>query len=448
MKTSLALLGVAIFAFSAPLQAEKADVYALVGGKIVTVSGATHETGTLVIRDGLIEAVGPEVAAPADARQIDVAGMTVTPGLIDAFGGVGIPRPGSPGAGSAAGGRQGASGRNRAEPVTPARNAFDAVTLEAALAARDTGVTTALVVSDAGVVPGRSVLINLSGKHKEDLVLRQPAALHLHMATAGFADYPSSLMGTLAMARQSLHDAAHYRTSRASYDTSPAGKKRTRYSPAIETWQAVLDGELPLIVTASRENDVRRALKLREEFGIAVIVASAPQAWRVSGLIKEKQLPLLVTVNFDPPKPPSFSFGGGPDTDKERADIEDAKRNPARLHEAGVRFALVSGHAGDFAGGVRGAIDNGLPGDIALEAVTLRPAELLGIADRTGSLEAGKIANVVVWTGDPFAEGTTARLVFADGTLHEPEEKKKASSGAEEDEPGEKVESPAEEVAR
>lgn len=453
MRTSLALLGVATFAFSAPLHAEKADVYALVGGKIVTVSGATHETGTLVMRDGLIEAVGADVAVPRDARRIDIEGMTVTPGLIDAFGGVGIPRPKGSGAGDAPGGRPGASRRGRAAPVTPAKDALDAVKLEAALSARDGGVTTALVVSDKGVVPGRSVLINLSGDDKEDLVLRQPAALHLHMATAGFLDYPGSLMGTLAMARQSLHDAAHYRESRASYEASPSGKKRTRYSAASETWQAVLDGELPLIVTAFRENDVRRALKLRDEFGIGVVVAGAPQAWRTSDLIKEKRLPLLVTVNFDPAKPPSFSFGGGPDTDKESADIEAAKRNPARLHEAGVRFALVSGHASDFAGGVREAIAGGLPSDVALEAVTLRPAELLGIADRTGSLEAGKLANVVVWTGDPFAKGSTAKLVFADGTLHEPEEEKKGKKRSEEDEPGEKAgrkkgKKPAEEVTR
>lgn len=436
MRTSLALLGVATVAFSAPLQAEKADVYALVGGKVVTVSGATHESGTLVIRDGLIEAVGPDVAAPPDARRIDVTGLTVTPGLIDAFGGVGLPKPKGSGAGGARGGPPGAGG-GRPEPVTPARDALDAVDLKAALSARDGGVTTALVVSDKGVVPGRSVLINLSGDGKEDLVLRQPAALHLHMATAGFADYPSSLMGTLAMARQSLYDAAYYRASRASYEAAPSGKKRTRYSAATEAWQAVIDGELPLIVTAFRENDVRRALKLRDEFGIRVFVAGAPRVWRIGSLIKEKQLPLFVTVNFDPPKPPSFSFGGGPDTDKEKADIEDAKRNPARLHEAGVRFALVSGHASDFAGGVREAIAGGLPGDVALEAVTLRPAELLGIADRTGSLEAGKAANVVVWTGDPFAEGSTAKLVFADGALYEPEEKKKG-----------KGEKPAAEVKR
>ena len=146
----------------------------------------------------------------------------------------------------------------------------------------------------------------------------------------------------------------------------------------------------------------------------------ALQAFRVADLVKSRHLPLLVGVNYDPPSAPSF---GPVDEEKVRAEIADAERNPAELHKAGVPFALVSGGARDFLAGVRKAIERGLPADAALRAVTLAPAEVLGVADRLGSLEPGKIANVVVWSGEPLAKDTKAKMVFVDGRLYEPEER-------------------------
>src|SRR5215470_9196587 len=121
--------------------------------------------------------------------------------------------------------------------------------------------------------------------------------------------YPGSLMGTVAYARQALYDAVRYREEWAAYDRSPAGKKRPRYDPALAAWQDVVAGRETLVVTARRENDIRRALRLADEFRIKVAVADAPQASRLADLIKDRRLPLLVSVNFDPPKPLQF-FGG------------------------------------------------------------------------------------------------------------------------------------------
>jgi imidazolonepropionase-like amidohydrolase len=130
-------------------------------------------------------------------------------------------------------------------------------------------------------------------------------------------------------------------------------------------------------------------------------------------------------VNFDPPRSAPEGFGGfgGTDDDEQRQEIEDAKRNPGALEKAGVRFALVSGFAPDFLAGVRTAIASGLSKEGALRAVTLGAAETLGIADRTGSLEVGKMANVVAWSGEPLTKEAKAKWVFVDGRLHEPEEK-------------------------
>jgi imidazolonepropionase-like amidohydrolase len=388
--------------------AERSPVYALVGGRVITGTGAAIENGTVVLRDGLIQAVGAGLAAPADARAIDVTGLTVTAGLIDGFGGIGLPAA-----------ARGASPAPPAAGLAPQALALDRIRLADVAKSRDAGITSALVVPADGVAPGRSVLVNLAGDRPEAMVLAQPAAMHLHMATLS-RQYPGSLMGTVAWARQQLLDAATYRDTWAAYEKAPRGKKRPRYDPALAAWQDVLAGRIPLVVTAPRENDIRRALALADELKVKVAIAGALRAQAVADLLKARRVPLLVSVNFDPPKAPVFFAGA--DEDKERREIEEAERNPAALHAAGIRFALVSGHAPDFLAGVRKAIERGLPKDAALRAVTLGAAEALGVADRTGSLEAGKIANVVAWSGEPLAKETRARYVFVDGELFEPDQ--------------------------
>ena len=392
--------------------AAKADVYALVGARVITVSGPAYDDATLVMRDGLIEAVGANAAVPPDARVIPARGLVLTPGLIDAFSGTGLP--------AASPRPAGGSPAPAPSPLAPQAMALDKVRVADLLKARDTGVTTVLVIPREGVLPGQSVILNLAGDKPEAMALKQPAALHLHMSTLS-RQYPGSLMGTVAYARQSLADAIRYRDEWAAYERSPAGKKRPRYDSALAAWQDVLAGRQTLVVTAFRENDVRRALALGDEFKIKVAVAGAPQAFRVADLVKSRRLPLLVSVNFDPPRP-VLAFGPPPDDEKERQSIDEAERNPAELHKAGVRFALVSGYAPNFLAGVRKAIERGLPREAALRAVTLGAAEALGIADRTGSLEPGKIADVVAWSGEPLLKESTAKMVFVDGHLYEPEE--------------------------
>jgi imidazolonepropionase-like amidohydrolase len=377
-------------------QAARGEIYALVGGRVFTVSGPVIEKGTVVLRDGLVDAVGASVVVPVGARVIDVTGLTVTPGLVDGFGAIGLPARTTSGGGPVP--------SPAANPLAPQALALDRVRLADALKARDSGITTALVIPREGVLPGQSVLLNLGGDKLEAMVLRQPAALHLHLTSLP-RTYPGSLMGTVAYARQALYDAARYREEWKAYEAAPRGHKRPTYDAALQAWQDVLAGKEVLIVTASRENDVLRALALADEFKVRVAVAEAPQAARVAAIVKARKLPLLVSVNFDPARAPAFA---APDDDKERQEIADAERNPAELHKAGVSFALVSAFAPDFLAGVRKAIERGLPADVALRAITLAPAEVLGVADRLGSLEAGKIADVVVWSGEPLAKDTKA----------------------------------------
>jgi imidazolonepropionase-like amidohydrolase len=407
MRKAYALPVLTLAVLPALAHGAKEDLYAITGAKIVTVSGAVLDTGTIVLRDGVIAAVGRDVVPPVGARVLSGKGLTLTPGLIDGFGGVGLPAPGP------------APAASPANPLAPQAMALDRLRPAEVAKARDAGITSALVIAKEGILPGQSVLVNLGGDQAEAMVVKQPAALHLHMATLQGGRYPTSLMGTEAYARQALYDAARYRDARAAYEKSPLGKRRPAYDSALEAWQGVLAGREPLVVTAGRENDIHRALALADEFKVKVVVAGAPQAFRVASIVKSRGLPLLVTVNFDPPRAPAF---GAEDVEKEKKEIDDAERNPAELHKAGVRFALVSGYAPDFLAGVRKAIERGLPRDAALRAVTLDAASVLGVADRLGSLEAGKIANVVAWSGDPLTKDAKARMVFVDGRLYEPEE--------------------------
>ncbi|HVQ28555.1 MAG TPA: amidohydrolase, partial [Vicinamibacteria bacterium] len=176
---------------STEARAAKTDVYAIVGARVVTVSGGVLESATVVLRDGVIERVGWD-AAPLDARVIDGKGLTLTPGLIDGFSGLGLPLPAPRSAGST-----GPAPPSTTISLSPQSMALDRFRPADALKARDTGVTTALVVPKEGVLPGQSVLVNLSGEKAEAMVLKQPAALHLHMATLT-RQYPGSLMGTMA----------------------------------------------------------------------------------------------------------------------------------------------------------------------------------------------------------------------------------------------------------
>ncbi len=421
----LLLFAAAALALPGPAPAQQADTHAIVGARVLTVSGPSYARATVVIRDGLIEAVGEEVVAPPGARVIDGAGLVVTPGLVDALSAIGLPAPARPGGGGPGGAGGGTA--SAAAPLAPQALALDRVKAADVAKARDAGITTALVVAKDGVLPGQSAVLNLAGERPEAMVLRQPAALHLHMASLP-RQYPGSLMGTMAHVRQSLADAARTRDAWAAWDRAPRGQKRPRYDAALLPWQEVLAGRLPLVVTCNGENDVRRALALADEWKIRVVVANAPRSGPLADLLKARRAPLVLGVNFDPPRAGGF-FGF--DEEQERRRIREAEETPAALARAGVPFGLGSAWAPDYVEGVRKAVERGLPADAALRAATLGAAEALSLADRTGSLEAGKIANVVAWTGEPFAKETRARYVFVDGRLFEPEAKEaKKQAGA------------------
>jgi imidazolonepropionase-like amidohydrolase len=425
------LLSVA-FSLVTPSRAQRnaIDTYAITNARIFTVSGPVIDRGTVVIRDGLITAVGANVSAPPDARVIDGTGLTIYPGLIDANTNLGLPEP-APTPSPVGGGGGGqlaallrpptpATGPNSTQPVglQPEVRAEDLIKTGGTQieSVRNAGVTTALSVPRSGIWMGQSALINLAGDTPQQMIVRSPVAMHVGFTPLRGVGYPNSLLGVFASLRQMLLDAERYREAKRIYDTSPRGVRRPSTDRSLEELIVVLDGRMPVIFHADREREIRRALDLAEEFKLKAIIAGGSESWKVVDRLQKSNVPVLLSLNF-----PRRTTAQMPEADPEPMrvlrDRVDAPKTAARLATAKVRFAFQSGGApvSDFVANAGKAIENGLLVPDAIQALTIRPAEIFGVADRLGSIEVGKIANLTVMRGDLFDRNSRVAHVFIDG---------------------------------
>ncbi|HWO00548.1 MAG TPA: amidohydrolase family protein [Blastocatellia bacterium] len=405
---------------------EAPAVYAIKDAQIVTGAGRTIAKGTVVFRDGLITEVGENVKIPADARIIDGTGMTVYPGLIDCYTSLGLAAPAQPQATTGAGGRQAAIAAAAAGQTPPpearlgdpSSSAADQVkpgtTFEDA---RSVGVTAALSSPRQGIFAGQSALINLAGEEASKIVVRAPVALTVQFSAGGGfgGGYPGSLMGTVAYIRQSFYDAIHYREEIDRYKRVKRGVNRPDYEKRLAALQPAINGELPVLFVANSDGDIRRALMIADEFKLKAIIAGALYGYRVADLLKAKGVPVILSVDF--PKRPADLPDDEDETLRVLRQREEAPKGAAKLAQAGVKFAFTAGslRPQDFIANVQKAVENGLSKDEALRALTINGAEILGAADQLGTIEVGKIANVVVASGDLLAKDTKVRHVFIDG---------------------------------
>ncbi len=405
------------------------EVYAITNARIVPVSGAVIERGTIVIRNGVITAVGASAAVPADARSIDGAGLTVYPGFIDAYGSLGIPSAAAPAAGGGRGagapttapaGPQLSTAPNSLHPAgqQPEILAVDLLKADAEAMAgpESAGLTAALTAPSSGIFMGRSAVINLAGATTQEMLIKSPVAMHIGFSAARGGGYPNSLMGVFAALRQMLLDAQHYGELDAAYAKNPRGMRRPENDPSLAALQPVLARQMPVIMLASTQREIERALDLAKEFNIRPIIAGGGEAYLVADRLKAEGVPVLLSVNF--PKRPT---NAAPDADPEPLRVlrerAEAPKNPAKLAQAGVKFAFESGgisNWADFNTNIASAVTSGLTADQALRALTITPAELFGVSDRLGTIEVGKIANLTISRGDVFAGGRVTKL-FIDG---------------------------------
>jgi imidazolonepropionase-like amidohydrolase len=413
----------------------RTDVYAITNARIVTVSGATIEKGTVVVRDGLIESVGADARIPADARVLDGTGLTVYPGFFDALTALGLQAPQTPQRTPGGGPGQPAqqqtapqSNSNYPTGMQPDVLAFDQLKGGDAQfeASRNAGFTTALTVSRDGVFNGQSAVINLAGNSVSELVIRSPFAEHFTFRTVQGA-YPASLLGTFSAFRQMLLDAQRLQELEKAYNANPRGMKRPEMDKSLEALFPVINGTMPIVFNANTEREIVRALDLAKEFKLKAVIAGGQDAWKVASRLKEQNIPVLLSLNF-----PKRTTAVSPEADPE--DMEtlrfraETPKGAARLAQAGVKFAFQSGgltNVSDFFSNAAKTTENGLAADAAIRAMTLGAAEILGVENRLGSIEPGKIANLTVVRGDILGKEKTITHVFVDGRLFEQKEKPK-----------------------
>jgi imidazolonepropionase-like amidohydrolase len=427
----------ALLAAVPPAQTEEPPVFALTNARIVTVSGIAIAKGTIILRNGIIEAVGSNISIPGDARQLDATGLTVYPGLIDALSDAGVEETRS---------QATAATRTAATPSlqvqqpqvpqqtqqsAPAASPSERQTLSPYVQAADilnpssrkiesmraAGITTALVAPTRGIFPGQSALVNLAGSNAGSMVLKSPVALHISLQSGGGFrnDYPGSLMGMFAYVKQAFLDAQHYENAWTIYEAYP-GARRPEYSRSLQALQPALKRRLPVVLPARTPAEVQRALDMAASFNLNLILSGAADTGKIAPVLKEKQIPVLLSLKF-----PERDAEGDPEQEETlevlRARVE-APATAAALAKAGVRFAFQSGdmtNPRDFIQNAAKTIEAGLDRDIALRALTLTPAEIFGVADRVGSIDKGKTANLVVTTGDIFDPRSRVRYVFVDG---------------------------------
>ena len=406
------------------LSADPPGVYAITGGTVHPVSGPDIANGIVIVRDGLVEAVGANVPIPADATTIDAKGMHVYPGLIDAQTSLGFKAVKSD--------DDDDDDAKRPPEPTPDSLALRSTKIsdDDADAKRATGVTTIVTAPSFGIFNGQSAILNLGEGSIDSRVIKSPAAMQISFAPRPTWTYPDSLMGVMSFLRQSFLDAQQNAAARAIYDKNPAGLKRPDESAAADALARVIRRDVPVVFIADSDAMMRRAQTLAHEFDLRFVISGARQAYRMPDELKS--VPVLVSVKW--PVAPSSKEDREDQPLRIIRDRQLAPTTPSVLVKSGVSFALVSGagKAGDFLPGIRKAIENGLSADDALRATTLWPARIFGVDRQLGSLDRGKIANVVISDKPIFEKDAKVKRVLVDGReIRLPaDDKKPAESGA------------------
>ena len=401
-------------------QQEAPYTYAITGARIVPVSGATIDNGTLVFSGGVIGAVGANVTVPAGAITIAGKGLTVYPGLIDMGSSAGLEAPAIPRAENP----QTTEDIERVKRDTLLRAHLRAAdhmnpTASSLSKSAEAGITAMLATPGSDGIRGQSALVltsigadlpqigALADDRRGAIVVRTPVALHVGVADrpAGGDAYPNSLMGIIAFNRQAFLDAQWYQQT-----------KNRPHSAALEAMQPALAGRLPVAFRASTSRDVLRALDMAKAFKLDPIITAALQVDDVTADLKAANARVIYSLNF-PTRRPSLA----PDADEPLSVLREranAPKGPALLDKAGVLFAFESAGLSDpkdFLKNAQKTVANGLSKDAALKALTLNAATLAGAGDRLGSLDRGKIANLIVTEGDLFDEKSAIKHVFVNG---------------------------------
>lgn len=417
------------------LSAEPPTSFAIRDARVITVSGAELAKGTILMKDGIIVDVGPNLTIPADAWVIDGSALTVYPGFINALSTWGIPdlAPAAPAAGQ----------RGTATPtptpqqpaVTPAprvhgpedrpqnnsyQRAADLVkpTDRRLEAIRASGFTSSATFPNQGIFAGQGALVNLAGARGQDMVVAVPIGEEIILRTGGFrSGFPGSLMGVLSYVRQLYSDLDQYQQAKVIYAAHVSGTPRPEYDHYLEGL-----AEAPrILLPADQAQQIDRMILFARELKRPAVLYGLHEAFLRIDALKQAAMPVLVDLHW-----PERMREPDPSDIPSLRDLElraNAPAVPSLLAKAGVRFAFYSegaDSAADIKKQLKKAIDAGLSRADAIRALTLSAAEIYGVSDRLGSIDKGKIANLVVTKGDAFEDKTTVEYVFVDGRMFKP----------------------------
>ncbi|HXV75042.1 MAG TPA: amidohydrolase family protein [Candidatus Polarisedimenticolaceae bacterium] len=417
--------------FGAPSNAEPPEpppFYAIRDVRVVSGAGETIERADVLLADGLIEAVGRDLEIPADAWVVDGDGLMLFPGLIDAMTDFGLPARADD---DDEGGREPGDAAEIRGPedrprTTPWLAAADILKEDARTKKwREAGFTGAVTAPGEGLVAGQAAWINLGDESDaEQAVVATPVAMRLDFSTPRRSrSYPSSLMGVLSYIEQLLSDTAHYGAAHEAYRANPLGVERPPYDRALESLDAAIEAGIPFLMPGQLGREIDRAVRLAGDHGLPLVIYGGQGAYARVDALRDAGVPVLVSLNW-------------PEAEKDRDPEADtpfrthyhrrfAPTTPAALVHAGVRIAFYSDGLAlpsEVFDRVRVAIDAGLGQHEALAALTSGPAGIYRVADRLGTIERGKIANLVLATDWPWAEGAEIKAVFVDGRKYEKHE--------------------------
>ncbi len=426
--------------------------HALVGGRVIIRPGLVLDRATIVIRNGLIEAVGRDVQAPADARVWDLKGLTVYPGFIDAYLAMTVKGPAAAPERSKSdltAGTQffGVPGQERdpgnAGPgyensqITPEKRVVEIYLPDpkALAGLREIGFTAGNIIPEKGVLRGTSAFVTLSAGNPNDVVIKPDVFHHWALGTdgEGRGSYPGSLMGVIAVTRQTFFDAEHYASDLADFTRRLESRSRPAFNPSLQALKPVLDKQMRLVIEARSALLVDRASRVARELGVEFLVVASGQEWRRPALAKAVGVPFIVPLNFpEAPKMPEDDDWTAVSLDQLRV-WDWASENATVLRKQGIEIALTTFGLADqkaFRKNLRLALDRGLSEDDALAALTTVPARWCGLERRLGTIEAGKIANLTVVAGTYFNPENTVREVWIDGKIHPSNESSPGPGGS------------------
>jgi imidazolonepropionase-like amidohydrolase len=406
---ALTCIAASLFALDAPAQvpprpAKPADTtpiatapIAIVGGRVHTGTGEIIEDATILIEKGLIQKVGKGLPVPAGVTTIDAKDNIITPGFVDALTSIGIIE-----VSLEDDTRSDDQGGN--DPIRAAFRAADGYNPASIVVdiSRSQGITSAGIVPNGGLFAGQSAWADLDGITREETLGRAELALHLHLDES-LDGKQGGAAGAMLRAREAFDDARTFGKNKAAWERNqsrPFAASRLD----LEAINNALTGKIPVVIHVDRASDILAALQLAKEFGIRPIIAGGAEAWKVARQLAAAKVPVLVNPLL--PGPTSFDKLGARDD------------NAALLYAAGVNVVITTSdthNARKLRQLAGNAVRAGLPYEAALAAITRAPAEAFGMATQYGTIAPGKVANVVVWSGDPFETSSHPTAVVIRG---------------------------------